>query len=226
IAISLPAGLYAVVESDTRTAFGALAVAGLVAAFDRAPMPLIVAGFVAAVLVYPQVDLADATSAVRRDSTEQLSELNGRTPIWRLSFNAIEQDPLTGAGLASGEPQIRAAAHGEGIAVFSASSHNHAIEIARELGLVGLGLALVALVRAAPWKSRRLRPLLAYLLVMSVTMPTSGLPGLITAAWFVVIATGSTSSPGVHSTALGEGRQESVGSIRGTDGRRLPLHQP
>ncbi len=186
LVLALPL-LYAIYASDTRTIVGALVAAAAVAIIQRAPRLAIVGAAIAALLVVSFDVGSQFQSAAQRSDSEDLSEFNGRLGIWELSLDRIGADPFTGSGLASGPQEFGQYAEGSGVQVPSTSSHSLPLEIARETGVVGLGLAVIASALAL-WRRRwSLLPLTAYLVMSALTMPMSGFAGLVTVAWFVLI---------------------------------------
>ncbi len=179
--------LYAIYESDTRTIAGALVVAAGVAVVQRAPRLAAVGAAIAVVLVIGFDVGSQFQSAAQRSDGEDLSEFNGRLGIWELSLERIGADPFTGAGLASGPQEFAQYAEASGVQVPSTSSHSLPLEIARETGVVGLGLAAIAAAYGLARRRSKLLPLTAYLVVSALTMPMSGFAGLVTVAWFVVL---------------------------------------
>ena len=179
--------LYVIYASDTRTIMVALAVAAGASTLVRSPRSTVVAGAVVAVLFISFDVGASFQSAAQRTGDEDLSELSGRIGVWQFSLERIDVDPFTGSGLASGPREFDQHAAASDVQVASQSSHSLPLEIARETGVVGLGLAVIASALAL-WRRRwSLLPLTAYLVVSALTMPMSGFSGLVTVAWFVVI---------------------------------------
>ncbi|MCP4959169.1 MAG: O-antigen ligase family protein [Actinomycetia bacterium] len=225
---TVPAAVTAIIASDTRAAYLGVLIALLAMVPRRVFVAVVAAATVTISVIAVFAAPSDLQDILRRDADEELVELSGRSHIWPININWVLDDPITGAGLASGPAQFHTNAHRDGLIQFSFSSHNLALEIAREAGLVGLGLALASAVAARPWRSSTMRPLFVYLLITGLTMPMSGLPGIIVATWFVVIVVGANTpalSP-VRSTGPAPCRQEPIGSNRGQDGREFPIHQP
>jgi O-antigen ligase len=184
-------GLLAVWESDTRTVILALAASAAVVAWDRSPSAAVAAAAVSIPLIFlSSVDLVDATAPFDRRSDE-LEDVSGRSFVWAASLEGIVQNPFVGAGLASGPNQFQEISPGSWFTLSGPSSYNLPLEIARETGLIGLALAAWALLAAKPWRCPIARPLLTYLAVTALTMPMSGLPGLMAISWFVVLSLGA-----------------------------------
>jgi hypothetical protein len=179
--------LYVVYESETRTILVALAVAAGTAVLGRAPRTLFIGALVIAPLVIAFDFASSLETAVQRSSDEDLLNLSGRIGVWEFSFDRIMVDPFTGFGLASGPQEFGEHSAASGVQIFSQSSHSLPLEIARETGVVGLGLAAIAAARGLARRRWSLLPLTAYLVVSALTMPLSGFAGLVTVAWFVVI---------------------------------------
>lgn len=186
-AMSTPLHAWAIWESQTRTVIAAVGVSMLVLVARRRPamlLGMLIVGVVAASLT----DLTGAaTDASRRGEGEDLTELSGRNRIWRQSLELTFDGLATGSGLASGPTDFDRIAVSGGLSTHSPSSHSLPLEIARETGLIGLALA--AWIVAAALRRRGFEllssPMLVYLTVTAVTMPTSGFAGVVTLAWLV-----------------------------------------
>ena len=128
------------------------------------------------------------TDNVRRTDSEDLSQLTGRVDIWSWSIDASSDRPLLGHGLATGNAALVRERTVGSIGATSGSSHNLILEIWREVGLVGVAFAAGATAVASRRRQLAAFLVLAYLAASGMTMPTTGLAGVILATWIVVIA--------------------------------------
>ena len=144
---------------------------------------------VLAVLAVATISTAatDLEELGRRSETEDLSALSGRSLIWERSWELISDSPVTGNGLGSGPADLTGSAIDDGQLLFSPSSHSLPLEIARETGIIGLGLVLFAVVEAHRRRQILFRPVGAYLLVAAFAMPTTGFAGVVALAWLVEV---------------------------------------
>lgn len=189
---AIPAGLIVIYLSNSRTAaVGVLGATVVLLVRKRAAQSIVVL-LLGLALVAMFVSTSEIEEVTRRTDTEDLSNLSGRPQIWDYSIDKILERPFLGAGLATGPAQFFGESVAYGAGIEQASSHNLAIEIAREIGLVGLGLTLAMLLLARPWRLDSIAPLFYYLLATATTAPTSGLPGVPVLAWFIVISVGVT----------------------------------
>jgi len=187
---SLPLFLYAILESETRTVWLALIVAISALAWTQSRLRLVALGvLVGLLIVIGGLDTSIADVA-RRSESESLTELSGRVDIWRWSLANILDRPVFGAGLASGPTQLTTTGFDAGLSLASASSHSLPVDVARETGLFGLVVATILLGAALRTRNLLMVPLVAYLIVTALTMPMSGFAGLVTVAWFAVVARG------------------------------------
>ena len=103
-------------------------------------------------------------------------------------MDSVIERPVLGHGLASALPHVTEARSQGQLTVASASSHNLFLEIPREAGIVGLGILIAAFASARIWTVGFHLPALGYLVVSSVTMPTSGLPAVVFMTWIGVMS--------------------------------------
>lgn len=186
---------FAAIESGTRTTVPAITVAALLLVPRDRRLQVAVTAAIAAILVVAVVGTATLVDSAQRNETEDLSQLSGRIDVWRWSLDHTKDDPILGRGVASGFIQMEDARSRGELTVISGSSHNLTLELLRETGAIGMSLLILAAAAALPWQDERLFPVLGYLAVSGLTMPTAGLPGLIFIGWTVLLAAGSAGQP-------------------------------
>lgn len=146
------AGLLAVVVFglvSTRTRSAVLgAVVGLMACLwsfyrGRRRLEFVAVSLMVIALVWLTSLSAIETYFARGESTEQLQSLNERTDLWSLAWEAIQRQPLYGYGVGASQGIFQ-----EQIGL--GGGHNSAVNVAVDLGLVGLviwlGLVIAILV--------------------------------------------------------------------------------
>jgi len=181
-------GLTVAIMSFTRTIAPAIVLAVFAAGLLRRPKPTLLLGAAisaAGIIGLVLVDYSGLTSALARGQpTEQLATLSSRFDLWEVSIDEIAERPLTGHGFASGQARFDAALDDGRLAwIYSPSSHNLALEIAREIGIPALILISLGAVVGASLQGFTRPVLLIYLALTAAMMPTSGLPGTIVVAW-------------------------------------------
>ena len=185
---SIALGLAVAAMSLTRTIAPAIALALFGVGLIRRPKPTLLFGTAlaaAGIIGLVVVDNSAVTNALARGQpTEQLATLSSRFDLWEVSLDEIAEKPLIGHGFASGEARFNAALDDGRLAwIYSPSSHNLALEIAREIGVPGLILIGLGAVVGASLQGATRPGLLIYLALTAAMMPTSGLPGVIVVAW-------------------------------------------
>jgi exopolysaccharide production protein ExoQ len=122
----------------------------LLLADRRRRVQLVVAGAFGLVATLLTASSTIVAYFTRGDSPEQIASLNTRTDLWAVALDAIESQPMFGYGLGSTRG-IFYAETGLG------GGHNAAVNVATDLGLVGLACwtALVASVLVAAARSTR-----------------------------------------------------------------------
>ncbi|MFT7649794.1 MAG: O-antigen ligase [Candidatus Poriferisodalaceae bacterium] len=175
-------------QTGTRTTWPALGVSVLVIVGWRYWRSVAVLAVVTATVVIGFGLLEPISDQVRRSDSENLTELRGRVDVWEWSLAESWELPVFGHGMGSGREMFREARSNGDVWANTPSSHNLVLEILRESGALGLGFLLGAVILSAPWRCRETAVLFGYLAVSGLTMPTTGLPGLVFAAWVIVIA--------------------------------------
>jgi len=186
--VAIALGLTVAIMSFTRTIAPAIALALFGVGLLRRPKPTLAIG--AAVLAGGIVGLVVmdnsgiTTALARGQPTEQLATLSSRFDLWEVSLDDIEERPLIGHGFASGQTRFNAALDDGRLAwIYSPSSHNLALEIAREIGIPALILIGVGAIIGASMQGVTRPALLIYLVATAAMMPTTGLPGTMLVAW-------------------------------------------
>jgi len=180
--------LVAAVQSGTRTTWPALLAALVALGVRRVPLKFVASACLAGAAVLGVAGVGVLASETFREQAEDVIDLSGRPGIWEWSLDRSIERPVLGHGIATGRDMI-AVAEAQGLfSVTSPSSHNLALEIFRETGILGLAALAAALAAAQPWRDTSSLPLLAFLAVSGLTMPTGGLAGLVFASWMVVMA--------------------------------------
>lgn len=180
--------LWAAYLSGTRTTWPALGVACVVALATRRTYAVVTTTALALALVLGLGGAELIAERSQRSDTEDLARLSGRVDLWDWSIEQSLDRPFVGYGLGSANATFADAQTVGRVVVVSRSSHNLVLEIARETGLVGLTLLSAALARSRFWQKPAIAPLLAYLAISGLTMPTSGIPSLAFVAWMAVAA--------------------------------------
>lgn len=142
-AVALPLSAVVLLGTNTRTALLALFAAGLVVLGRRRGARTVVAALaVCFALGMAFVSLGGATSQAlsRTDDPADVGSFNGRTTIWPIAIDLIQQNPVRGYGTATGEDLwVEAAKEGE-IWWYAYNSHNIFSELALSHGIPGLVL--------------------------------------------------------------------------------------
>ncbi len=186
-------GVLVAALSLTRTIGLALVVAAFVAGFVRRPKPTLLlsaalsvvgAAVLFAVGTDPITDLID-----RGQGVEEIATLSNRLNLWEVSIDEIESRPLTGHGFGSGPRRFELALdQGRLPWIYSPSSHNLGLEIAREIGLPAFVLIAMGAAMGASRVGTTRPAMFAYLGFSALLMPTTGVPGTLLVAWVVVTA--------------------------------------
>jgi exopolysaccharide production protein ExoQ len=128
---------------------------------------------------------ATANLAFFADALDKDVTLTGRTQVWSLLVDAIEERPLFGYGLGGFWNGYLSPAHEIWVAQSwePTHAHNAALQVAVQLGLIGLGLFLIINVRAIIRSTSRIRyvdgplgllPLVYLTLVLMSSITESG----------------------------------------------------
>ena len=142
-AVALPLSAVVLLGTNTRTALLALFAAWLVVLGRRRGARAVVAVLaVCFALGMAFVSLGGATSQAlsRTDDPADIGSFNGRTTIWPIAIDLIQQNPVRGYGTATGEDLwVEAAKEGD-IWWYAYNSHNIFSELALSHGIPGLVL--------------------------------------------------------------------------------------
>lgn len=116
----------------------------------RRRVQLVVAGAFAAIATMLTASGTIIAYFTRGDSAERIASLNSRTDLWAVAIDAIESQPMFGYGIGS----TRGIFYAE---VGLGGGHNAAVNVATDLGLVGLAcwLAMIAAVLVAAARATR-----------------------------------------------------------------------
>jgi len=174
--------------SGTRTTWAALGAAGIVLLATRRPLAVLTTTALAVALLFSLGGADLIAERSQRTDTEELSRLSGRTALWDWSIEQSLDRPIVGYGLGSAASSFADAQTAGRVVVNSRSSHNIVLDIVRETGLVGLLLLSAALLRSRFWRKPDIAAILAFLAVSGLTMPVSGLPGVVFVTWITVVA--------------------------------------
>ncbi len=185
---SVPFLAFAAIESGTRTTLPALAVAALFLVPRDRRLRAAVIGAAAAFTFVVSIGVDTIADTAQRTDTENLARLSGRVEVWDWSLDLSSQNPILGYGIASATFQLEDARSTGLLSIESASSHNLVLELWREVGIVGIGLFAAVVTLARPWYDDRVLPILGFLAVSALTMPTAGLPGIALITWLALVA--------------------------------------
>jgi O-antigen ligase len=144
-ALLVALGVAAVVASQARTSFIAIAVALAFIAIRRAGRggALIVALGLAAIGLTLGVAAAGGRADIVSRNNEDAGTLTGRTEIWDFSVELARERPLTGWGVSSGETVFTEAARSGEISWLAFTAHNAFLHMLVTLGVVGASLLVL-----------------------------------------------------------------------------------